>query len=126
MAIILFTQYPGKAIAPDANYPQGKARNVTISGDGTGTPWEQELVNDILGLLQAILLEGGITPSGSPDTALASDYLDGLKEITNAISTSYVLTAPAGGDLRTFNPNTASLGQTADVLATLIKDLNVT
>ncbi len=122
MAIIISTQYPGKTNAPDANYPQGSARNVTISGDGTGTPWEEALVNDILGFLQAILLEGGVTPSGNPDTALASDYLDGLKNIS-AIPT-YTITPPSGGDLRTFDPNNFTNNQMAQVLATLIQDLS--
>lgn len=121
MAIVLSTQYPGKTNAPSADYPQGSAKNVVTPGDGTGTPWEQALVNDILGFLQALLLEGGITPSGSPDTAQASDYLNGLKELIKP--GAYSLTPPSGGDLRTFNPNTASLGEIADVLATLIKDL---
>ncbi len=35
----------------------------------------------------------------------------------------YTLTPPVGGDLRTFDPNTANFGEIADVLATLIKDL---
>lgn len=39
------------------------------------------------------------------------------------VVTTYTLTPPSGGDLRTFNPNTATFGELADVLATLIKDL---
>lgn len=122
MAIVISTQYPGKTNAPDANYPQGSARNVTISGDGTGTPWEQQLVNDILGFLQAILLEGSITPSGAPDTAVASDYLTGLKTILAAVSETYTITPPGGGDLRTLGAD-PSFGELRDVVKTLIKDL---
>jgi hypothetical protein len=40
-----------------------------------------------------------------------------------AIFDTYTLTPPTGGDLRTFNPNTATFAHLADVLATLIKDL---
>lgn len=122
MAIIISTQYPGKTNAPSAAYPQGSARNVTISGDGTGTPWEQQLVNDVLGFLQALLLEGGITPSGSPDTALASDYLDGLKVAIKP--TGYSITnPPAGGPLKTFDPLNYSDQEIADVLATLLAEI---
>jgi len=75
------TTYPGQTAGTNANYPNGQARNVTVSGDGTGTPWEQQLLNDILGFMNAAVDEAGITVSGSPDTALASDVLDGLKAL---------------------------------------------
>jgi len=75
------TTYPGQTAGTNANYPNGQARNVTVSGDGTGTPWEQQLLNDILGFMNACVDEAGITVSGSPETALASDVLDGLKAL---------------------------------------------
>lgn len=76
--IVISTQYPGKTTAPSGNYPQGSAKNITIPGDGTGTPWELSLLNDFLGFQQAVVLAAGITPSGNPDTAVASDVLDGI------------------------------------------------
>lgn len=79
MAIDNSVVYPGQSAAPDANYPQGSARNITVPSDGTGFPLEQVWVRDIQGLLQKILLDGSITPSGNADTVLASDYLDGLQ-----------------------------------------------
>ena len=39
------------------------------------------------------------------------------------IANTYDVTEPDGGYLRTFNPNTATFGQLADVLAALINDL---
>lgn len=56
---------------------------------------------------------------------LNKDPLTNPAEWENAggLATVYTLTPPAGGDLRTFDPNTATFGQIADVLATLIKDL---
>lgn len=78
MAIIPSTQYPGKTNAPDADYPQGSARNITLPGDGTGTPWEAAIVNDILGFQQAILDAAGIVPTGNPDTVPASQYMQAL------------------------------------------------
>ena len=81
MAISIKDRYPSKVDTTDAAYPQGKARNVTVTLDGTGTPFEKDLVNDIMGLQQAIYKEAGITPSGTPDTADVSQQLDGLKKI---------------------------------------------
>ena len=86
MAISIKDRYPSKVDTTDAAYPQGKARNVTVSLDGTGTPFEKDLVNDIMGLQQAIYKEAGITPSGTPDTADVSQQLDGLKVIQGARS----------------------------------------
>ena len=79
MAIIPETEFPGKIIAGNANYPYGQARDITTPSDGTGTPWRASLVNDIFGFLQALLIEGGVTPSGAPDTATTSQYLDALQ-----------------------------------------------
>jgi hypothetical protein len=74
----LTTTYPGRVITTDPDYPQGKARNRVNPGDGTGTPWEEQLANDIIGWKQALVDETGITPSGVPDRVGASDILDGL------------------------------------------------
>lgn len=79
MAIKPKVEYPYQTITTDPAYPHGKARNVTVPGDGTGTPLEQKWVNDVWGFLQAVLAAGGVTPSGIPDTASASDYLNALK-----------------------------------------------
>jgi hypothetical protein len=68
------SKYPAGTNAPDANYPYGSARNIAVPGDGTGTPWEEGNTNDIYGFQQALLSSAGITPSGSPDTALVSQY----------------------------------------------------
>lgn len=82
MALDPSTEFPGKITAPDANYPYGSARDITVPGDGTGTPWLAVLVNDIFGFQQALLTEAdGIVPSGSPDTVLASDYLNAVNII---------------------------------------------
>jgi hypothetical protein len=36
---------------------------------------------------------------------------------------TYTITDPAGGDVRTFNPNTASVNELMDFVATLAKDI---
>lgn len=83
MALNLRVTYPDQTV-DDAAYPQGKARNEESEGNGTGTPYEEQIVNDQLGFQQAILQEAGITPTNDPDTALASQYLDGLDELYGA------------------------------------------
>lgn len=91
MALDLNAKYPGQTVAPDASYPYGSAQNITVPGDNTGTPWDEDLINDWVGFLQKLLDAAGITPSGNPDTILASDYFDAL----NAISFDTAL--PIGG-----------------------------
>jgi hypothetical protein len=72
-------RYPGQIDTSDlVNYPQGKARNRVIVGDGTGTPFERDLVNDIFGFQQALLRYAGITPSEVADTAILSQYLQAI------------------------------------------------
>lgn len=75
MAINPESQYPGKITPSDSNYPYGSARNVTVPGDGTGTPWEAALLNDIFGFQQALLNAAGIVPSGTPDNIVTSQYI---------------------------------------------------
>lgn len=99
MAIIPETQYAGKIAPADAEYPYGKARNITLPGDGTGTPWEAALVNDIFGFQQSLLSESGITPSGDPEAVGASQYLQALKKLLasqiESVSESFAGSNPA-------------------------------
>lgn len=81
MAIDLNTVYPTQTDPANANYPFGVPRNVSVSGAGDGTPWEQAIVRDWVGFFQKILSDASLTPSGSADTALASQYLQGLRII---------------------------------------------
>jgi hypothetical protein len=84
MAISPTAKYPTKTTPVSTSYPYGGAQNVTTPGDNTGTPWEAELVNDILGFQQALLTEATIVPSGSAETALVSQYLDAVRAIAKA------------------------------------------
>lgn len=81
MAINLASRYPGKTAGANENYPTGQARNVTLPGDGTGTPWDAALVNDDLGFKQALLKEANMTPTGNPDTAIESQYLEAMQKL---------------------------------------------
>lgn len=77
--IIPSSKYPAQTAVDLTNYPQGKARNVTASGSGDGTPFDKEWVNDFFGFEQALVLEAGITPSNNAETALASQLKDAIK-----------------------------------------------
>jgi len=78
MAINPESQYPGKIAPSSAAYPWGQARNFTAPGDGTGTPWEAGLVNDLFGLMQSILDGSQQTPTGTPDSVGSSQLYLGL------------------------------------------------
>ncbi len=90
----------------DAEYPLGKARNVSVPGDGSGTPLSQEWVNDLWGFQQALLARAGITESEDPDTALVSQYCDAIE---------YLAAHP--DDLEVAND--AIIGNDLEVLGTL-------
>lgn len=76
MALKPSQRYPGQIDTSDpVGYPHGKARNRVLPNDGTGTPWERDVVNDLFGLQQALLRYANITPSEVPDTARVSQYL---------------------------------------------------
>lgn len=81
MALVPKDKYPSQIDTSDPAYPHGKARNVGSPGDGTGTPWEEDLVNDVFGFQQALLDAASITPSGTPDKVGACQYLDALNVI---------------------------------------------
>lgn len=109
MAINLATQYPGKVTAPSANYPWGSARNITTPGDGTGTPWEAAIVNDFLGLQQALLTRAGVTPSGTPDNATTSQYVDAILSLQADINVLEHGLVANDGSTAARNANTAAI-----------------
>jgi hypothetical protein len=55
--------YPAQTIASDPNFPHGKARNVLVEGDGTGTPLEASWLNDLWGAIAWLMQFGGQTPN---------------------------------------------------------------
>lgn len=87
MALELHVRYPAQVLPGGADYPLGQARNLTVPGDGTGTPWEADLVNDWLGFFQSLLLAGLVGPNFAPDSCTNPQYLTALR---------YVATHPDG------------------------------
>lgn len=142
MAINPEVQYSGKIAPSDAEYPYGKARNITTPGDGTGTPWEAALVNDLFGFQQALLDASGITPTGDPDHVGASQYAQALAEfilgrvrvyVDSGVADAYVLDpgtgqyAPAGlfdgMRVRFVTANTNTGAATANVAGFGVKNI---
>ena len=89
MALNPILQYPGKIATPNADYPYGGAQNITVTGDGTGTPWEAALVNDVFGFQQALLKSAGLVPSGSPEKVTASQYLQSVVALASGRAVKY-------------------------------------
>jgi hypothetical protein len=93
--------YPSNSNAPDGSYPYGSARNITTSGDNTGTPFKADLQNDIIGLQQFLLNEAAISPNNSSDTAVSCQQFEAMWAILNArtethnitVDSDYTLTA---------------------------------
>lgn len=79
MAINPVTRYPGKINPASADYPFGEGKNVTSVGARDGTPVDADMINDMWGFFQGLLSNAGITPNGSPDTAVSSQYRSGLQ-----------------------------------------------
>lgn len=101
MALDPSARYPSQ-IDADTDYPYGKARNVAVDGDGTGTPLEKDWVNDLFGFEQALLDAASITPSGDPDSVAASDYLDAIQFLDSAVAAAAAAaTADVAADLVT-------------------------
>lgn len=102
MAIVPETQYAGKIAPATTEYPYGQARNITLPGDGTGTPWEAALVNDIFGFQQALLSAANLTPTGDPETAILSQYYQALNVVkpSNVADMSVLADESVGGVLK--------------------------
>jgi len=88
MALDWNATYPGRVVADPANYPLGRAKDVTVPLDGTGTPWQQELIKDQSALFQRLIVDGiGVgNESGVADTVVASDYFDSLLLVINSVA----------------------------------------
>lgn len=89
MALDQNAKYPVGTSPATAAYPEGSAVNSTAPGALNGYPLEKDQLNDRFGLEQAILRLSGQAASGAPDTALASQYLQGLIELAQGRATNY-------------------------------------
>lgn len=83
MALELSTKYPGRSNAPSSGYPTGSAKNETTPGANDGTPLDEDLMNDTIGLLQSLLDEAGITANGNVDSVTNAQYLAAVKAVAS-------------------------------------------
>lgn len=82
MALDVGALYPLGVDPDDADYPFGKPRNITVTGDGLGFPLELAWVRDIYGFLHGLLVKAGNDPpSGTADNVNDSQYRDALEII---------------------------------------------
>lgn len=82
MAISPLSRYTLQIDGSDpTGYPFGKARDDLTPDDGTGTPLQEDWVNDLFGFQQALLAEVGSSPSGTPERVGASQYLSAIQAL---------------------------------------------
>lgn len=92
MALNPAARYPSQIATGDGGYPLGKARDVSVAGDGTGTPLEKDWLNDIWGFFQSLLVETAIAASGTPDKVGfgLSQYLQAIQTLVNRVGVHVV------------------------------------
>ena len=63
------------------SYDYGILKDVTSPGAGDGSPWRQDIAQDIYYAIAAVCKEGGEAPDGTPETTSSSQFLNAIKEI---------------------------------------------
>ena len=89
MALDQNAKYPVGTLPATADYPEGSAVNSSAPGALNGYPLEKDQLNDRFGLEQALLRLSGQVASGTPDTALLSQYLKGIIELASGRAINY-------------------------------------
>ena len=93
MAISVEDTYPGRAVPGSANYPEGAIINETVpDSSDDGTPLDELWGNDFEGVKQALMRSNGTVPTAPgniPDTAVASQILQSLIELSQGRATNY-------------------------------------
>jgi hypothetical protein len=65
-------------------FPNVEAQNATGPGTTDGTPIIKEVVDDLWGARQALMIEAGLTPNGVTEASGASQFLDALDAVIAA------------------------------------------
>lgn len=92
MAIQRDSTYPGRWGTADADYPGGIPKNRTTPTSADGSYLEERLWKDTFGFMDAAIAQGDITRSDTPETATASDVLDGIKAVTAGQALTWLAT----------------------------------
>ena len=112
----IFNKFSPRANPADSNYPNGSIKNESVPGAKDGTPLDAEWGNDDLGFYEALVAEANITPSGAPDTAVASDRLTALKVVARNEGHNGVTLAAAVADVTLKSGQTRRLTDRGDGL----------
>ena len=81
MALKRNERYPGRFSNPTTAHPQGAFKNRSAPSVQDGSYLEQDWPNDWDGFFGRLLTLAGVSPNGSVDTALSSQYYDALKAL---------------------------------------------
>lgn len=116
MTFKLTDKYGSRANVADAKHPRGSFKNRTAPTSEDGSYLEQEWANDDRALVDALLLNAGITPNGKVDDGSNSQAYEALIKIVNSmIEAKHVpLYGVAGGSA---NALTVTLPQTISLVS---------
>jgi hypothetical protein len=81
VALNIFSFFSPRANNVSSDYPTGSFKDRSLPGLYDGTPILAADRNDLQGFTDALLLQGGVTRSGNPDTVGASDRMTALNNI---------------------------------------------
>lgn len=66
------------------SFPNVLGRNITVPGDGLGTEWIAEFVNDTWGARQQLMNKAGLTPNGTTEATGASQSYTAMQRCFGA------------------------------------------
>lgn len=71
--------FPSQTDSSDpTNYPWGKSQNIVSQGDGSGTPWDELIINDIFGFFQRLIYRTSKVPNSTNETVMDSQIADAV------------------------------------------------
>jgi hypothetical protein len=91
MAINQEASFPTQITPGSPDYPWGSARDDSTTTATDGTPLLEKWLNDFWGFTQALLKDNNINPSGDPDTAQISQYLEAIRYTSQASDLSKII-----------------------------------
>lgn len=87
MAIKIYEKFAPRANPADGDYPYGSIKNESVPGAKDGTPLDAVWANDYAGTDAELFAQAGIVPNGQPDKLGASQRVDALHAMFDAVDT---------------------------------------
>lgn len=100
MAIDRNSRYPGRFDAPTTARPQGAFKNRSAPNAKDGSYLERDWANDWDGFFGSLLRSAGMTPNGTPDTALSSQYFSAMNSVVGSAISLAILNKITGENCR--------------------------